>query len=95
MPTSFLRHSLQEYRCGQKSTDVRDSALYQHDCAGCSDIKERQGHYIQAQSEEEAWQIMATRYPEETAAGFTVEEWAGGNVQIVEVKRDDEGNIIE
>lgn len=41
------------------------------------DIRERQGHYIQAQSEEEAWQIMATRYPEETTAGFTVEEWVG------------------
>ncbi len=38
---------------------------------------------------------MATRYPEETTFGFTVEEWAGGNMRVVEVKRDDEGNIIE
>ena len=77
-----------EYRCTR-------NALYRHDCAGRDDIRERQGHYVKAQSEEEAWQIMATRYPEETAAGFTVEEWVGSNVQIVEVKRDDEGNIIE
>jgi hypothetical protein len=77
-----------EYRCTR-------NALYQHDCPGASDIRERQGHYVKAQSEEEAWQIMATRYPEETTFGFTVEEWAGGNVTVVEIKRDDEGNIIE
>jgi hypothetical protein len=69
--------------------------LYQHDCTGRDDIRERQGHYIKAQSEEEAWQIMATRYPEETTLGFTVDEWAGGNVMVVEVNRDEEGNIIE
>lgn len=79
---------VKEYRCTR-------NALYQHDCAGRDDIKERQGHYVKAHSEEEAWQIMATRYPEETTFGFTVEEWAGGNVQVVEIKRDDEGNIIE
>jgi hypothetical protein len=33
--------------------------------------------------------------PRKTTAGFRVEEWAGGNVQVVEVKWDDEGNIIE
>ncbi len=79
---------LKEYRCTR-------NALYQHDCVGRDDVRERQGHYVKAQSEEEAWQIMATRYPEETTPGFTVQEWAGGNVTVVEVKRDDEGNIIE
>lgn len=62
-------------RYGQKSTSVRNWALYQHDCAGASDVREKQGHYVKAQSEEEAGQIMATRYPEETLFGFTVEEW--------------------
>lgn len=33
--------------------------------------------------------------PKETTAEFTVKEWAGGNVQVLEIKRDDEGNIIE
>ena len=60
-----------------------------------SDVRERQGHYVKAQSEEEAWQIMATRYPKETLFGFTVEEWIPFNVTVVEVKRDNEGNIIE
>ena len=77
-----------EYRCTR-------NALYQHDCTGRDDIRERQGHYIQAQSEEEAWQIMATRYPEETLFGFTVEEWIPSNVRVVEVHRDEKGNIIE
>ena len=77
-----------EYRCTR-------NALYLHDCTGRDDVRERQGHYVKAHSEEEAWQIMATRYPEETTAGFTVEEWEGGNVQVVEVKRDEDGNIIE
>jgi hypothetical protein len=38
---------------------------------------------------------MAKRYPQETTAGFTVEEWVGGDVTVVEIKRDNEGNIIE
>ncbi|RUS93306.1 hypothetical protein DSM106972_096620 [Dulcicalothrix desertica PCC 7102] len=79
---------MREYRCTR-------NALYQHDCAGGDDIRERQGHYIHANSEEEAWQIMAMRYPTETTAGFTVEEWEGGDVQVIEIKRDKNGNIIE
>lgn len=30
------------------------NALYQHDCAGRDDLRERQGHYIWARNEEEA-----------------------------------------
>jgi hypothetical protein len=77
-----------EYRCTR-------NALYLHDCTGRDDIRERQGYYIWANSAEEAWQKMATRYPEETASGFTVQEWEGFNVKVVEVKRDENGNIIE
>ncbi|NJN11869.1 MAG: hypothetical protein HC815_29445 [Richelia sp. RM1_1_1] len=77
-----------EYRCTR-------NALYLHDCIGRDDIRERQGYYIWAKTEEEAWQEMARRYPEETTAGFTVEEWESFDVKIVEVERDDEGNIIE
>ena len=58
-------------------------------------IRERQGYYIWANSAEEAWKKMAIRYPEETASGFTVQEWEGFNVQVVQVKRDKDGNIIE
>ena len=45
---------VKEYRCTR-------NALYQHDCGGRDDITERQGHYIWAQSEEAAWEEMATR----------------------------------
>lgn len=38
---------------------------------------------------------MAIKFPEETEAGFTVQEWQGFNVKVVERKRDKEGNIIE
>ncbi|MBE9169920.1 hypothetical protein IQ238_21135 [Pleurocapsales cyanobacterium LEGE 06147] len=56
----------------------------------------RQGYYIQTESAEEAWQKMAIRYPEETEAGFTVQEWELiENVIVVEVKQDENGNTIE
>lgn len=38
---------------------------------------------------------MAIRFPEETEAGFTVQEWEGFNVKVVEIRRDEEGNVIE
>ncbi|BAZ18886.1 hypothetical protein NIES4071_107710 (plasmid) [Calothrix sp. NIES-4071] len=79
---------MREYRCTR-------NALYQHDCTGRHDLRERQGHYIMARNEEEAWQKMAIRYPEEVRAGFTVHEWQGGDVQVIEIKRDKDGNIIE
>ena len=79
---------LKEYRCTR-------NALYTHDCLGRDDITARQGYYIKANSEEEAWQKMATRFPEEVEAGFTVQEWESFDVRVVEVKRDESGNIIE
>ena len=39
-----------------------------------------------ANSKEEAWEKMATRYPEETSEGFTVQEWQGFNVTVEEVR---------
>ena len=77
-----------EYRCTR-------NALYTHDCLGHDDIRARQGYYIKGDSEEEAWQRMATRFPEEVEAGFTVQEWESFETFVVEIKRDDEGNIIE
>ncbi len=79
---------MREFRCTR-------NALYLHDCTGRDDLRERQGHYIWAETEEEAWQEMARRYPDETEAGFTVQEWEGHDVQVVEVKWDEDGNIIE
>ncbi len=79
---------MREYRCTR-------NALYLHDCLGRDDITARQGYYIDAESTEEAWEKMATRFPEEAEAGFTVEEWQSFDVKVVEVKRDDEGNILE
>jgi formylmethanofuran dehydrogenase subunit E len=79
---------MREFRCTR-------NALYLHDCSGRNDIRERQGHYISAQTEEEAWQEMARRYPSETKYGFTVKPHERFDVKIVEVKRDKDGNIIE
>ncbi|WP_373527432.1 hypothetical protein [Nostoc sp.] len=79
---------MKEYRCTR-------NALYAHDCTGRDDIRERQGYYIPAESEEEAWEKMAVRFPDETEAGFTVQEWESFDVKVVEVKRDENGNIIE
>ncbi len=68
-----------EYRCTR-------NASYSHDCTGRDDIRERQGYYVWANSEEAAWEEMAKRYPEETVDGFTIQEWEGFNVTIREVK---------
>ncbi len=67
-----------EYRCTR-------NALYSHDCLGHSDISARQGHYIKANSQEEAWEKMACRFPQETDEGFTVQDWQGFDVVVVEV----------
>lgn len=66
-----------------------------HECLGKNDLSARQGYYIDANSAEEAWQKMAIRFPEEVEAGFTVQEWESFDVKVVEVKRDEDGNIIE
>lgn len=70
--------TMQEFRCTR-------NALYTHDCTGRDDIRERQGYYINAQTEEEAWEKMASRFPKETEEGFTVERWQSFNVVVVEV----------
>lgn len=72
---------MKEYRCTR-------NASYSHDCIGHSDITARQGYYIQASGAEEAWEKMAIRFPEEVNVGFTVQEWEGFNVTVVEIKRD-------
>lgn len=79
------KKNMREYRCTR-------NALYAHDCTGGDDLRERQGHYIWAINEEAAWQEMARRYPEETEAGFTVEEWEGFNVIVVEVQQEESKN---
>lgn len=79
--------TLKEYRCTR-------NALYTHDCTGRDDLRERQGHYIWAVSDEAAWEEMARRYPEETKAGFTVEKWESFDVIVVEIKRDENGDIV-
>lgn len=79
---------MKEYRCTR-------NALYSHDCIGRDDLTARQGHYIHANSAEEAWEKMAIRFPKETEAGFTVEEWESFNVKVVRVEPDEEGNLIE
>ncbi len=71
------------------------NAPYSHNCLGHNDLTARQGHYVSADAEEEAWEKMATKFPEETETGFTVEAWEGFNVKIVELKRDAVGNLLE
>lgn len=72
---------MKEYRCTR-------NASYSHNCIGQSDLTARQGYYIQASGAEEAWEKMAIRFPEEVNAGFTVQEWEGFDVTVVEIKRD-------
>lgn len=79
-----------EYRCTR-------NASYSHDCIGYDDITARQGYYIHAESEEEAWQQMAIRYPQETEAGFSVQDWSdrsGKSVVVLRVEHDEIGNEI-
>ncbi len=79
---------MKEYRCTRNEP-------YKHDCIGHDDITARQGHYIRANCAEAAWQEMAKRYPQETEFGFTVQEWESpGNVVILRVERDRDGNEI-
>lgn len=71
-----------EFRCTR-------NAPYSHQCLGHDDSSARQGYYIIASSQEEAWEKMASRFPKETDEGFTVEEWQGGDVTVVEVRPED------
>lgn len=70
---------LKEYRCTR-------NALYLHNCLGQHDVRERHGFYIMASSQEEAWEKMAGRFPQETREGFTVDDWQGGDVTVTEKK---------
>lgn len=79
---------MKEYRCTR-------NASYAHGCIGRDDLTARQGYYIHANNAEEAWQKMAIRFPNETEAGFTVQEWESFNVTVVRVERDKDGNRIE
>lgn len=58
---------MKKYRCTR-------NAKYLHNCPGRNDVLARQGYYIMANSDEEAWQKMAIVFPEETKIGFTVSE---------------------
>lgn len=42
-----------------------------------------------AANQEEAWEKMACKFPEETREGFTVEEWKGFDVTVVEKSGED------
>jgi len=68
---------IKEYRCTRNS-------LYLHNCLGHNDLSARQGHYIMAESTEEAWEKMASRFPKETEIGFTIHEWQGFDVIVTE-----------
>ena len=89
-PVEIDNLTLKEYRCTR-------NASYTCDCYGRDDITARQGYYIHAHSEEEAWQQMASRYPDETELGFTVQDWSansGKSVVILKVERDEVGNEV-
>jgi len=78
-----------EYRC------TRNLPYPEDDPDNLEHLSFRQGHYIHAESEEEAWQKMAIRYPEETAAGFAIQDWSensGKSAVILRVERDNNGN---
>ena len=78
-----------EYRC------TRNFLYPEDDPDNVEHLSSRQGHYILAESEEEAWQQMAMRYPEETAAGFAIQDWSersGRSVTILKVEQDEAGN---
>lgn len=70
-----------EYRCTR-------NALYSHQCLDRNDLTARQGYYITANSQEEAWEKMASSFPEETNDGFTVQEWESCDVTVLEVRRE-------
>jgi hypothetical protein len=81
---------MKKYRCTR-------NADYDCDCYGGDDLTARQGYYIHAESEEEAWQQMAIRYPEETIAGFSVQDWSERSrksVIVLRVEQDNNGNQI-
>jgi len=59
--------SLNEYRFTR-------NRLYQADCPGRVHLSARNGHYITAESEQQARRQMCERYPED-AGNFTCDIW--------------------
>lgn len=57
-----------EYRCTR-------NWCYAQGTLGATDTSARQGHYIQAETKEEALARMAEKFPDEKEAGFTAELW--------------------
>jgi gluconate kinase len=56
------------YRCTRNKP-------YSDDVPGATRTSARQGHYIKANSVEEAIAQMEKQFPDEIEAGFTAEEW--------------------
>jgi hypothetical protein len=89
-PAEIDNLTLKEYRCTR-------NVSYSGNCIGRDDLTVRQGYYLYAHSEEEAWQQMAARYPNETEAGFTIQDWSENSnksVVILRAERDEAGNEI-
>ncbi|HEY9769480.1 MAG TPA: dynamin family protein [Coleofasciculaceae cyanobacterium] len=64
---------------------------------GILTIKHSKEFKLLIEETEEAWQKMAIRYPEETAAGFSVQDWSehsGRSVVILRAERDEAGNEV-
>jgi AraC-like DNA-binding protein len=90
-PVEMENLTITEYRC------TRNFLYPEDDPDNIEHISLRQGHYIRAHSEEEAWQIMARRYPDETEAGFSIQDWSKNrnkSVVVLRVERDEDGNKI-
>ena len=89
-PAEIDNLTLKEYRCTR-------NASYTGNCVGRDDISARQGYYLYAHSEEEAWQQMAARYPKETEAGFSIQDWSehsGKSAVILRVEHDEAGKEV-
>ena len=56
---------------------TRDYPYTNPGCIGHKDIKSRQGHYVEAETKEEALADMYSAFPNDVAEGygFTVEDW--------------------
>lgn len=57
------------YRC------TRNKPYIKEEVPGTTKTKARQGHFVKADSVEEALAEMAKKFPDEVEAGFTAEEW--------------------
>jgi len=72
-----MSNAKKEFRCTRNSP-------YQHECAGQHDLKARQGHYIRAESKEQALTEMARIFIEDKH-GFTADckdRWDDNELQF-------------